>query len=107
MIDRLLLNAHDKYPYFSNFGETLLYALVGFIVVFVGISILIFFVWLVGKLIKLSESKGEKKIEDKGVVKENDEIDDETLAVITAAISAYYMERKSKCEFVVKSIKKI
>ena len=37
----------------------------------------------------------------------SDEVDEETLAVITAALMAYYAQEKPKCEFTVKRIKRI
>ncbi len=42
----------DKNYYFENFGEALIYALIGFLIVFVGISIIIVIIWLLGLLFK-------------------------------------------------------
>ena len=41
-------------------GEASLYALLGFLMVFFGISFLIFVVWLVGKIMTAIESKPKK-----------------------------------------------
>ncbi|MBE5746674.1 MAG: hypothetical protein E7352_00655 [Clostridiales bacterium] len=110
----LLAGAADKTREFSNVGEAALYALLGFLVVFCGIAFLIFVVWIVGKIMSQATGKTVKK-QPKEKVKEaqptpkidNDEIDDETVAVITAAIMAYYQQNNPKCEFTVKRIKRI
>ena len=113
----LLAGVADKTREFSNVGEAALYAILGFLVVFVGIAFLIFVVWIVGKIMSQATGKTVKK-QPKEKVKEqpkaqptpkidNDEIDDETVAVITAAIMAYYQQNNPKCEFTVKRIKRI
>ena len=54
-----------------------------------------------------------KKKPEKGIkinnlkISESEEIDEETVAVITAAIMAYYEVNYPKCEFTVRRIKKI
>ena len=100
----------------ATVGEAALYALIGFLVVFVGIALLISVVWLVGKLITTSKAtkKGKAPVQTtpqavpttQPSVGKN-EVDEETLAVITAAIMAYYEKQTSKCEFTVKRIKRI
>ncbi|MBQ8659047.1 MAG: OadG family protein [Clostridia bacterium] len=97
-------------------GEVALYALLGLIVVFIGIAFLIFVVWAVGKLMTKFTSgpvKTEKaeKIEETvaqqvQAVSEED-LAEETVAVITAAIMAYYTKENRKCEFTVKRIKRL
>ncbi len=94
------------------FGEVALYALLGFIVVFLGISFLILVVWAVGKVMTFAANKPVKKQEEPKTevpVKssQEDEISDETVAVITAALMAYYSKQNRKCEFTVKRIKKL
>ena len=95
-------------------GEATLYALIGFLIVFVGITFLILVVWLVGKF--MSPQQQAAKPVQKATVKTEiaaseaattDEIDEETLAVITAALMAYYQSNNPKCEFTVKRIKRI
>ncbi len=97
--------------------EALLYALVGFAVVFAGIAFLIVVVWLVGKLLG-TKSDSIKPQEKPAVKKEtapvqsiqptqSDEIDEETVAVIMAALTAYYQSNNPKCEFTLKRIKRI
>ncbi|MBE5744553.1 MAG: hypothetical protein E7355_00245 [Clostridiales bacterium] len=99
-----------------SIGESALYALLGFLVVFVGITLLIFVVWLVGKIINKvsnvqSNLKNEKAAEvqkpNTAIAMDSEEISEETVAAITAAIMAYYQEQQSKCEFTVKRIKKV
>lgn len=106
--------------YFDNFGEPFLYALIGFLVVFVGILIIIGILQLVSLImrrlekVKLPKKAEEVKAEVKAVEKsaeiqgeESDEIPDEVKAAIVAAIMAYYSARQEKCEFTVKRIKRI
>lgn len=108
--------------YFDNFGEAALYALIGFVVVFVGIIIIIGIIWLVGLIMRKTnnlefltkkrekKAKGNKKGEAKNTaqpVTANDEIPDEVKAAIIAAIMAYYQEKEEKCQFTVKRIKRL
>ena len=95
-------------------GEVALYALIGFLVVFFGISFLIFVVWLVGKIMAKTSSRAPKtkKMEENAVdlvpaPANEEEMDEETVAVITAAIMAYYVKENRKCEFTVKRIKRL
>ena len=99
----------------ADFGEAALYALLGFVVVFLGIAFLIFIVWGVGQLmVKFQKAKSEptKAVETpptpKSIVEQSeDELSDEVIAVITAAIAAYYQQENKKCEFTVKRIKRL
>lgn len=106
--------------YFDNFGEPFLYALIGFLVVFAGILLIIFTIWLVGLIMKktnnlefLSKDKKKKVKETKTdppavtTVENDGDIPDEVKAAIIAAIMAYYEEKQEKCEFTVKRIKRI
>ena len=97
-------------------GEASLYALIGFLVVFAGIAFLIFIVWLVGKFmaktngsVKVKEKKVEpqKELERIPAPVQSEEIDEETVAVIMAALMAYYEKNNPKCEFTLKRIKRI
>ena len=94
--------------------EALLYALIGFLVVFAGIALLITVVWAVGKIMStINPTVQPKKIEAKpkqaqvAPVVNSDEVDEETVAVITAALMAYYQTTNPKCGFTVKRIKRI
>ena len=103
------------YPKRIDISEAALYGLIGFVMVFFGIAFLIGIVYLVGKLMQTkngNKSKKEvektvEKVETKPVIKNDETIDEETLAVITAAIMAYYEQVNPKCEFVVRRIKRI
>ena len=60
--------------YFESFGEALIYALIGFLVVFLGIVLIIFIIWLVGLIIRktnnfefLTKLKIKKKVKEKEV----------------------------------------
>lgn len=112
----------DNY-YFDNYGEAALYALIGLVVVFVGIVVIIGVIWLVGFIMKKTNNlefltkKRTKKAdtvkevqttkEDKTASVQSDEIPDEVKAAIIAAIMAYYQEKEDKCQFTVKRIKRI
>ncbi|MBQ8296114.1 MAG: OadG family protein [Clostridia bacterium] len=106
---------------FAGFGEVSVYALIGFLVVFAGIAFLILVVWLVGKFMSRGKEKAPVKTSTKEETKHEDavsesiavadigeeELSEETVAVIMAAIMAYYEKNNPKCEFTVKRIKKI
>ena len=100
----------------TSIPEAAIYAALGFSIVFLGIAFLILVVWLVGKAMEKSVRKPKEKntapIEEKtakslAVADATEEISEETVAVITAAIMAYYQQTKPKCEFTVKRIKRI
>ena len=98
----------------AEFGEAALYALLGFLTVLGGILFLIFVIWGVGRLMEAFEKKSAPAKEKVPVaipepVKEvqEDEMTEELIAVITAAIAAYYQKENKKCEFTVKRIKRI
>lgn len=105
--------------YFSDFGEALIYALIGFVIVFVGITIIIAIIWFIGFLMRKTDNfafitkRKEHKKEGEEIaatpVKDTDdgEIPPEVKAVIAAAITAYYTEAKPQCEFKVKRIKRV
>lgn len=104
--------------YFDNFGEAALYALIGFVVVFVGIIIIIGIIWLVGLIMRKTNNlefltkkrakKSKKAANEPAVAPVADgEIPDEVKAAIIAAIMAYYEESQPKCAFTVKRIKRI
>lgn len=109
----------DGNYYFSDrFGEPAIYALIGFLVVFVGIILIIAIIWLIGLLMRktnnlafltnIGKKKKKKEAPEKiEAVSETDEISDEVKAAIIAAIMAYYSQEKPKCEFKVKRIKRI
>ena len=113
MLNSVLANAVDK-TRTVPIGEAALLALLGFAVVFLGIAFLIFIVWAVGQImVKMEGKKAPKtvKTEEKpanvATTEASEEITEETVAVIMAAIMAYYEQTNPKCEFTVKRIKRI
>ena len=100
-------------------SEATIDAIIGFVVVFFGIAILVGVLWLVGYLMKKSTGTASKqdKVEEKPVKPEvkaellplenTNDLDEETVAVIMAALTAYYQTNNPKCEFTVRRIKRI
>lgn len=101
-------------------GEAALDALIGMVVVFLGIAFLIFVVWGAGKITaafteKLSAKKATfaaKEAEQSTSISAaesaaEDGVSEETVAIITAALTAYYQTNAPTCEFTVKRIKRI
>lgn len=99
-----------------NIGEACIYALIGFAVVFAGIALIIFIIWLIGLLMRKTDNLsflnriGKKK---KSANKQTEEpvvadegVPEEVKVAIIAAIAAYYSKAKAKCEFKVKKIKR-
>lgn len=90
-----------------------LYALIGFAMVFAGISLLIVVVWTVGKIMHRDQAPVQikqrevKAVQQEVAVADSNEISEETVAVIMAALTAYYQTNNPKCEFTVKRIKRI
>lgn len=110
------LLAESGYPKYIGFGESAIDALIGYIVVFLGIAVLIGIVWLVGRVMQsidgTTSTKTPKEEPKHQPVPEaktetTDELSEETIAVITAAIAAYYERENRTCEFTVKRIKKL
>jgi len=117
-----LLNNLPEGGKMVGIGEAALYALIGFAVVFAGIAFLIFVVWWVGALMNefnVKEKKGSilvateetptlQEINETPIAtSETEEVDEETVAVIMAALMAYYEQNNPKCEFTLKRIKRI
>ena len=107
-----IITGEDGNYYFDNNAESLVYALIGFLVVFAGILILIGLLYLVGYIIRKAERSGvlfkkKSKAVEESVSAESDEVADEVRAAIVAAVMAYYSAEKPQCEFVVKRIKRI
>lgn len=110
----MLMNLLDGW-FKMDVGEGAFYAVFGFVFVFLGITLLILFFTLLGKLMDVINKKKAKKAElilpaEKSEDKKSEEsegISPEVVAVISAAIAAYYEGSVSKCDFVVKRIRKI
>ena len=100
-------------------GNGALVFLVGLLVVFAGILVLVLSITLVGKIItkfKIGETttttetvtETVTEVEEAVVVEESDGIPAEIKVAIIAAVTSYYFaENKSKCDFVVKKIRRI
>ena len=117
----IIANPNGNY-YFSGsangLGEALIYALIGLVVVFIGIVLIILIIWSIGLILRktnnlefLNKFKLRKKkqevVQSTEIEKVDDEIPDEVKAAIIAAIVAYYDNEKPECDFVVRRIKRI
>lgn len=86
----------------------------GILVVFLGIAIIVLFVTIAGKIFsaekqpkeKVQPVKEEAKVEQPAIVEDNNEVPEHIKVAIVAAITAYYEEAKSNCDFVVKKIRR-
>lgn len=103
-----------------SFGEACIYALIGFLIVFIGIILIIFIIWLIGLVLRKTNNleflsrTGKNKLKDTELSietlplnAENNEVTDEVKVAIIAAIMAYYSSEKPQCEFKVKRIKRL
>ena len=101
-------------------GEACLYALIGFLIIFLGISLIICIIWLIGLVLRKTNNLefltriGKKKAKKSYSAKEDvtetnggNDVPDEVKVAIMAAIMAYYSAEKPECEFKVKRIKRI
>ncbi len=112
MGNALLAGLFENWPKY-DIGEGAFMAVFGFAFVFLGIVILILLFTALGKI--MAVVNGKRKV--KPVVAKTsskprktqpkEETDDELIAVITAAIAAYYEGENTKCDFVVRRIKKL
>ena len=107
----LLAESADKVVQRISIPESLLYALIGFVVTFLGIAILIFFVWAMGKVMgvvnsRKSEKSKETSPEPAVETTAEDGISEEIKVAIIAAIAAYYDGENTSCEFKVKRIRR-
>lgn len=119
MLNTLLALTKEQEAYFDKkigLLEAAIDALIGFVVVFVGIAVLVGILVLVGYIMKRTTKPAtpNKPTVSAPVAPApvaantvSDEVDEETLAVITAALMAYYAQEKPQCEFTVKRIKRI
>ena len=86
--------------------------ILGLLVVFFGMIIIITAVTICGKIFASTETKPQKKVEEPIIEQvkpttESEEVPEHVKVAIIAAISAYYFNAQSKCDFVVKKIKRI
>lgn len=96
-------------PYLGK-GEVFLFALIGFAITFIGIILLIFIMWLFGKIVtRLGKVQKQEKADAPAAAAAAVEegISEEVRVAIVAAIAAYYAGKNSSCEFKVKRIRKL
>lgn len=108
-------NLFENWPQF-DIGEGAFYAVFGFLFVFCGIILLILIFSLLGLIMKKINERPKKEKRQKNKIEApvpqqstqtEDGISPEVVAVIAAAISAYYEGSQQKCDFVVKRIKRL
>lgn len=82
----------------------------GVLVVFIGIAIIILVVSIIGKIMETNKKKSVKVAPTEtalSIIEEREEVPAHVKAAIVAAISAYYFNQQSECEFRIKKIKRI
>ena len=114
----MLVNLLDGW-FKLDIGEGAFYSVFGFIFVFLGITLLIAIFTVLGLIMKKVNAREKKPKEVKGKAAEKrptpapqapvseEGLSPEIIAVISAAIAAYYEGTKEKCDFVVRRIKRI
>ncbi len=104
-----LLDGWFKFPV----GEGAFYAVFGFVFVFLGITLLILIFTGLGKVMSVVNEKKSRKnahppVSQAQTPKGEEMGDDpELIAVITAAVAAYYEGENVPCDFIVRRIKKL
>ena len=78
-------------------------------VVFFGIAVLVLSIFVIGKILKAARKKKEEPAPtalapDIPSATAEEEVPERLVAIITAAVYAYYEARNEKCEFTVKKI---
>ena len=99
----------------SNLEAGLFTFVLGMLIVFGGMAVIVLVVTVIGKImVAVKKKPADKKPEQKAIEvgapatpAANDEVTDEVIAVITAAVAAILNEEKPHAEFVVKKIKKL
>ena len=115
---RDLFLAIGKIAFEGGIPMALFYALLGFAFVLMGITLLILIFTGIGKIMKkvnarkITEERERKKEKHASqhapaVQAEEEGVSPELIAVISAAIAAYYEGTQQKCDFVVRRIKRI
>lgn len=103
-----------------DIGEGAFYSVFGFVFVFLGITLLILIFTALGAVMKKVNAREKKPKKEKGkpavqakaplpqaVPAAEEGLSPELVAVISAAIMAYYEGTKQKCDFVVRRIKRL
>ena len=96
-----------------NIGEILVLCLIGIGIVIAALAVLIVLLTFISKGVVALENKLDNRKKNKvapvavaSPVSATAE-DEETVAAITAALMAYYVQENRKCEFTIKRIKRI
>lgn len=93
----------------SNLANGLFVFVLGLLVVFFGIAVIVVVISIIGKIMsakrKKTEAKANQTVEQPVATEEG--LTPETVAAITAVLSAYYFSNESNCEFKIKKIKRI
>ncbi len=96
-----------------NLGEGAFYAAFGLVFVVLGIVLLVLVFTGLGALMERLKKRKAASPAEKAEVKaapapeEKEEVTPELVAAITAALMAYFGQEESKCDFVVRRIKKL
>ncbi len=107
-----MLNLLDGFFKF-DLGEGAFYAVFGLLFVFAGIALLIGIFTLLGFVMKKGNARKSGGARERtsavgSVLPEREEdVPPETVAVIAAALAAYYEAAPQKCDFVVRRIKRL
>ena len=110
LLPEVLQNWVDNFK--ANLSQGLFVFLLGILVVFFGIALIVLVVSVIGKIMSIKDEKAKAKKEiqetqSEIVDKVSEDIPDHVKAAIVAAITAYYFNQNSNCEFKVKKIKRI
>lgn len=108
----------DGNYYFDNFGEAVIYAVIGFVIVFLGIVLIICIIWLVGLVMRKTNNfaflRKSKETKQPAAARtaavpaaEEEGVPDEVRVAVIAAVMAYCAQEKPQCQFKVKRIKRL
>ncbi len=93
-----------------NDATTVLFVfLIGVLIIFLGMTVIILALQLMGKIFDKINNKPQKEIKTVTPTEQttNLSVDEKTKAAIIGAIYMYYLNEGSNCEFIVKKIKRI
>ncbi len=94
----------------ENLGNGLFVFILGLLIVFFGIAVIVLVISVIGKIMsakkKKSEAQKNQTVSEQPATTEEG-LTPETVAAITAVLSAYYFSNESNCEFKIKKIKRI
>ena len=100
-------------PWFKmDVGEGAFYALFGLVFVIVGIALLVLILMFIGFVMKKLNARKAETPSVSAALPPQERADDdgvspEIVAAITAALMCYYQRENTKCDFVVRRIKRL